>query len=227
MKPLHVRPTVKRNVIPVRERTYGFLKERLLSGHFEPGERLTEEYLAAELGVSRTPVREALHKLEREGLVKPLETRGFCVPFDSIEEMEELFEIRSILEGYALRCVCISITKENLAYLESFIDEAAQAFDQKEIDRIFHINTKFHDTLHSLVCHKPRLHNLMAEMRKYVLRYRKNTLYHLDGAKRAIEGHRKIMLALKLKDPDLCERIMREHIHESKEDAVQATFAET
>jgi DNA-binding GntR family transcriptional regulator len=227
IKPLQTQPTEKRNATPARERTYEFLKERLLSGQFKPGERLTEEHLATELGVSRTPVREALHKLEREGLVKPLETRGFCVPSDSIEEMEELFEIRSILEGYALRCVCISITDENLAYLQSFIDKAAEAFNQKEIDKIFHINTKFHDTLHSLVSHKPRLHNLMADMRKYVLRYRKNTLYHLAGTERAIEGHRKIMLALKLKDPDLCERIMREHIRESKEDAVQATFEET
>ena len=217
-------PVVKRNAVPVRESTYDYLKEKLLSGRFKPGERLTEEHLASELGVSRTPVREALHKLEREGLVKPLETRGFCVAWDSREEMEELFDIRSVLEGYALRCVCESISEKNLNVLEGFIQKAEHALTQKKIDKIFHYNTQFHDTLHGLVSHKPRFHDMMADMRKYVLRYRKDTLQTLDGAKRSIEGHRKIMLALRLKDPDLCERIMREHIRESKEDALQATF---
>ena len=224
MKTMTDHSAAPKNAIPARERTYESLKEKLLSGHFEPRERLTEEHLAAELGVSRTPVREALHKLEQEGLVTPLQTRGFCVPSDSREDMEELFEIRSILEGYALRCVCLSISEENLDDLEVFLSEAEAALKEEEIDRIFHINTKFHDMLHRLVSHKPRLFNLMGDMRKYVLRYRKNTLYHLKGAQRAINGHRKIMLALKLKDPDLCERIMREHIHASKEDALQTIF---
>ena len=220
MNSLTEQPAVQKNSIPVRERAYEYLREKLLSGHFEPGERLTEEHLAAELGVSRTPVREALHKLEQEGLVTPLQTRGFCVSSDSREDMEELFEIRSIIEGYALRCVCLSISDEDLHGLEVFLAEAEKALKNEEIDRIFDINTKFHDTLHSLVSHKTRMHNLMGDMRKYVLRYRKNTLYHLKGAQRAVEGHRKIMLALRLKDPDLCERIMREHIREAKEDAL-------
>ena len=212
----------KKNAIPVREQTYGYLKDKLLAGGFDPGERLTEEQLAADLGVSRTPVREALHKLEREGLVKPLETRGFCVPSDSKEEMEELFDIRSVLEGYALRCVCDYISEQNLMELEAYIQKAEDALRLKKIDQIYHINTQFHDMLHGLVANKPRLHTMMSEMRRYVIRYRKNTLNTLEGPKRAIEGHRKIMLALRLRDPDLCEHIMRKHIQESKEDAVAA-----
>jgi DNA-binding GntR family transcriptional regulator len=64
-------------------------------------------------------------------------------------------------------------------------------------------------------------------MRKYVLRYRKDTLHYLDGARRTIDGHRKIMLALRLRDPNLCEGVMRDHIREAKEDALQAMFPET
>ena len=89
--------------IPVREKTYLDLKEKVLAGRFKPGSRLTEEHLAEVLGVSRTPIREALHKLELEGLVKPLETRGYFVPKDSIEEMDEIFDIRAILEGFHAR----------------------------------------------------------------------------------------------------------------------------
>jgi DNA-binding GntR family transcriptional regulator len=219
--------TPKKNAVPVREQTYEYLKEKLLSGRFRPGERLTEEHLASELGVSRTPVREALHKLEREGLVKPLETRGFCVPQDSKEEMAELFDIRSVLEGYALRCACDLISERDLKDLEEYVDSAEKAFTKNKIDRIYHFNTRFHDTLHSLVAHKLRLHTMMTELRKYVLRYRKDTLNTAEGAKRAIEGHRKIMLALRLKDPDLCERIMRDHIQASKEDAFHATLLDS
>ena len=217
----------KKNAVPARERTYAYLKDKLLAGGFGPGERLTEEQLAADLGVSRTPVREALHKLEREGLVKPLKTRGFCVPSDSKEEMEELFDIRSVLEGYALRCVCDYISEQNLMELEAYIQKTEDALHQKKIDQIYHINTQFHDMLHGLVANKPRLHTMMSEMRRYVLRYRKDTLNTLDGPRRAIEGHHKIMLALRLRDPDLCEHIMRKHIQESKEDAVAAIDMDT
>jgi DNA-binding GntR family transcriptional regulator len=65
---------------------------------------------------------------------------------------------------------------------------------------------------------------MMVNIRKYVLRYRKDTLRYPDGGKRTIEGHRKIMMSLRLRDPDLCERVMREHIQEAKEDALQTTF---
>jgi DNA-binding GntR family transcriptional regulator len=218
--------TVKKSTGSVRESTYAYLKERLLSGRLEPGERLTEEHLASEFGVSRTPVREALHKLEREGLVKPLETRGFCVALNSREEMEELFDIRSILEGYALRCASEMISEENVAELEGIIQRAEEALEQGEIDGIFHLNTAFHDTLHNIVSHRSRLCTMMADMRKYVLRYRKDTLHTVKGAKRTIQGHRKIMLALRLKDPDLCERIMRAHIQEAKEDALNSVRPE-
>jgi len=214
---------LKKSTASVRESTYGYLKKKLLSGSFTPGERLTEEQLAADIGVSRTPIREALHKLEREGLVKPLETRGFCVPADSREEMEELFDIRSILEGYALRSACETIRPSDIDALEELIRKAEQALAQNKINEIFQFNTRFHDTLHGLVASRPRLHGMMADMRRYVLRYRRGTLHTVEGAKRAIEGHKKIMLAIRLKDPDLCERIMRAHIQESKEDALRAS----
>ncbi len=223
MKKQNSRNSPKKDAIPARERAYEYLKENLLSGRFKPGERLTEEYLAGELGVSRTPIREALHKLEQEGLIQALETRGFRVASDSQEEMEELFEIRSILEGYALRCVCERVSDKDLEELEGYIQKAEESFEHNKVDKIFHYNTQFHDTLHALISHKPRLHHMMADMRKYVLRYRKDTLHYHFGSKRSIEGHRKIMMALRLKDPELCERIMRAHIHESKEDALHTT----
>ena len=211
----------KKNGISAREKTYDDLKANILSGHFIPGERLAEEHLAEELGVSRTPVREALHKLEQDGLIEPLESRGFCIPRDSPEEIEDLFELRTVLEGYTLRIICERITDEQIAMLEVILEKAEDALRRKRIDEVFQWNTQFHDTLHSLVADKRRFHSLIVNMRKYVLRYRKDTLQYLGAAKRASDGHRQILLALKLKEPELCERVMRTHIRQSKEDALQ------
>lgn len=227
MSKLPLRKTSQRNTIPVRERAYEFLKSSVLSGHLNPGERLTEEHLAKRLGVSRTPVREALHKLESEGLIKALETRGFIVSRDSKDEVEELFELRAILEGYALRIISERISEEDLERLNGFIERAENALKRERIEEVFKWNTKFHDTLHGIVVEKKRLHRLLVNIRKYVLRYRRDTLQYPDGGKRTVDGHRKILLALRLRDPDLCERMMREHIQEAKVDAEQFLFETT
>lgn len=210
-----------KNGVSVREKTYEHLKSDILSGRFLPGERLAEEHLAEELGVSRTPVREALHKLEQDGLIEPLESRGFCIPRDSAEEIEDLFEIRTVLEGYTLKLICERITDEQITLLEGIVEKADAALRRKRIDEVFQYNTQFHDILHSLVADKRRFHSLIVNMRKYVLRYRKDTLQYLGAGKRASDGHRQILLALKLGDPELCERVMRRHIRQSKEDALQ------
>jgi DNA-binding GntR family transcriptional regulator len=210
--------------MPVRERAYEHLKAAILSGRFSPGERLTEEHLARELGISRTPIREALHKLESEGLITPLATRGFVASRDSREEVEELFEIRAVLEGYALRVICDRIGEEALARLEETVAGAEAALRRNSLDEVFQWNTRFHDTLHEIITDKQRLYQQMVTMRQYVLRYRKNTLEYPDGGSRTVGGHRKILLALRLRDPDLCERVMREHIQQSKTDALQFMF---
>ncbi len=210
--------------IPVRERAYEHLKASILSGRFNPGERLAEEHLAKELGISRTPIREALHKLESEGLIKPLASRGFVASQDSKDDIEELFEIRAVLEGYALRLICGRVTEAVLAQLEDTVEKAEAALRRHGLDEIFQWNTRFHDTLHDLITDKHRLYHQMVTMRQYVLRHRKNTLQYPDGGARTVDGHRKILLALRLRDPDLCERVMREHIQQSKTDALQFLF---
>lgn len=213
-----------KNTLPVREKVYHYLKSSILSGRFDPGERLTEEHIAKKLKVSRTPVREALHKLESEGLIKPRKKRGFIASRDSKEEVEELLELRAILEGYALRLISEKISEETLDRLNGLIDKADEALRRNRIDEVFKWNTQFHDSLHELISEKRRLYPLMVNMRKYILRYRRDTLSNPEGVKRTIEGHRKIILALRLRDPALCEYIMREHIREAKEDALQTLF---
>jgi len=217
----------KRISPPIREKVYEHLKSDILSGRYTPGEKLAEEHLAETLGVSRTPVREALHKLDSEGLIKPRKKRGFIVSRDTKEEVEELFELRSILEGHTLRVISRIISEEILSELNESIQKAEEALKRNRIEEVFKWNTRFHDTLHELVADKTRLHQLIVNIRKYVLRYRKDTLRYPDGGRRAVEGHKKILLALRLKDPELCERVMREHIKEAMDDAIQSLSGKT
>ena len=207
--------------LSMREKTYRLLRKQLLAGKFNPSQRLTEEYLAKTLGVSRTPVREALHKLELEGLVKMAGARGFCVPEDSIEDKNELFEIRAILEGHALACLCKNISKENIESLSELICSAENALSTSDLKKVFEFNTQFHDLLYRLIGQsKPRLFNLIEDMREYVLRYRRNTLINSEAAARSISGHKKILMALELGDPQLCDSIMRNHVCEAEEDTI-------
>ncbi len=203
----------------VRERTYQLLRTLLLTGQFAPGQRLTEEALAKKLAVSRTPVREALHKLELEGLVIAAGGRGFRVPDESIEDMNELFEIRSVLEGHALACLSSMIGHADLAALRDLVDQAEAACAEQSPARVFALNTRFHDLLYGLLAEtRPRLFGLIEDMRQYVLRYREHTLMNHDAARRSIAGHRKILLALELGDAVLCERLMRTHVSEARAD---------
>lgn len=212
----------KKRVLPIRKRVYEDLKTAILSGRLDPEERLTEEHLAETLGVSRTPIREALYKLESEGLVHALATRGFIVGGDSAEEMAELFEIRAVLEGFALRICAERITEEILGKLSTFIEKAESALKAERLNEVFRWNTRFHDTLHQLVEDRARLYRMIVDMRKQVLRYRQVTLQSPQGAQRTLDGHWRILLALRLKDPDLCEKTMREHIKLAKDDAMRA-----
>lgn len=227
LRKLSLRSNSLKSAITVRQRAYEHLKSAILSGRLDPGKRLAEEHLAEELGVSRTPVREALHKLELEGLIKPLETRGFVVSKDSREEIEELFDMRAILEGYGLRVISEKVSENLLKQLNGLIENGEDALRRKQLREVFKWNTQFHDTLHRMVSEKKRLHRLLVNVRKYVLRYREDTLQYPDGGRRALDGHHKIVMALRLKDPDLCERVMREHIQEAKEDAIQFLFGKT
>ena len=215
-----VHSQLEKTAVPVHKRVYENLKTAILSGRLSPKERLTEEHLAEALGASRTPVREALHKLEAEGLIRPLKTRGFIVSGDSKEEVQELFELRAILEGYALRIISGRISEDSFQQLDNFIARAQSALDAGRMGDVFRWNTRFHDYLHELVSDMARLYRMIVDMRKLVLRYRKETLQSVAGAQRTLDGHRKILLALRLKDPELCEKTMREHIKLAQEDAL-------
>lgn len=206
------------------EKTYTRLKAYVLSGQIEPGGRIHQEMCAEILNVSRTPVREALQRLASEGLVERSEDRGFRVGHLSVDELEELFDMRSVLEAFAMRLICQRITQEAIDKLTQYIEESEAALSRQNPDGIFESNTAFHNTLYLLIQDKKRFLSMLNNMKDPILRYRKQTLMHFDRAQKSINAHKKIVFALKTKDPNLTEYLMRIHIQESKEDALEINF---
>jgi DNA-binding GntR family transcriptional regulator len=199
----------------VREYAYRRLKTLVLSGRFPPGQRLTEERLSRDLGTSRTPIREALHKLQLEGLIASLPTRGFAASRDSQADIDELLDLRAVLEGYALRVICGRLTEPQLRKLDAVVRRTEEAVAARRLEDVSRWNARFHRRLHALIRDKRRIHEQLVTMRQFAFRYGNDAQPQLDAGRRTAEGHRRILTALRMRDPDLCERAMREHIRRS------------
>lgn len=219
-----VNPSSKKVSGIANEKTYRRLKAYVLSGKIEPGGRVHQEMCAEVLNVSRTPVREALQRLVSEGLVERYEDRGFRLVQLTVDELEELFDMRAVLEAFVMRTVCQRITDETIEKLSKWVEESEAALDLQDPEGIFQANTAFHNTLYSLIEDRKRFHAMLRNMKDHILRYRKQTLMQFDRARKSINAHKKIIFALKTRDPNLTEYLMRIHIQESKEDALEINF---
>lgn len=206
---------------PLKERVYSYLRSAILNGSVPPEGRLVEEMVARELEVSRTPVREALQKLEKERLIEHFPHRGFAVARETESQVVEIFEIRAILEGYILRIACENATDDFLSELKSLLGEAERCLVEGKMEELHRLNTLFHDRILYQVPGMDRLKGLVTDLREYVLRYRLASLRFPGGAERALKGHEKVILALETGDLNLCERIMRAHIETAKTDAIR------
>ena len=177
--------------------------------------RLVETRVAEELGVSRTPVREAIHRLESEGLIVFHPQKGLMVSEVSIEDVEEIEGIRMILERFAARLAAKRIKDEELRRLEEFLNQSEEHMKKGDIDKVLKINTKFHNLINSISGSK-RLQDLIRQHSDYILRFRRAALCTEGHAEQALNEHRRILEALKKRDPDKVETLMSEHIVENK-----------
>ena len=142
----------------------------------------------------------------------------------NVDELEELFDMRSVLEAFAMRLVCQRMTQEALDTLDRYVEESEAALTRRDPDGVFDANTSFHNTLYSLIRDRKRFLSTLNNMKEHILKYRKQTLMNPDRAQKSITAHKKIIFALKTRDPNLAEYLMRIHIHESKEDAMEINF---
>jgi DNA-binding GntR family transcriptional regulator len=187
------------------------LKQAIIRGEVAPGDRLVESRLADALDISRTPVREAIHKLEREGLLKRLPKGGFAVMNLSREDIEETFGIRCVLESYAARLAAENYGEEELLPLEEKIQEFQKFLDKGQLDELPRINTEFHSLFYAL-SRSPKLIKMINDLRDQIFRFRKILLKKDKWAEASNEDHRKMLDAIRERDVNRVERVVKHHI---------------
>ncbi len=203
------------------EHVFDSLKQAIIRGNMSPGEWLVESHIADTLGISRTPVREAIHKLEREGLIERQPRGGFTVLGLTRDDIEETFGIRAVLEGYAARLAAIKHHKKELAPLEKKIEEFEKYLHQKEQTELTRINTEFHDLLYAL-SKSPKLVHMINGLRDQIFRFRQMILKESRMAKISNEDHKQMLEFIRKRDADGVEALVRGHIIRGQEMVLEA-----
>jgi GntR family transcriptional regulator, rspAB operon transcriptional repressor len=212
--------------ISIRKKVFTAIREYILDGSFPPGERLVESRIAEQIKTSRTPVREALHLLESEGLLESIPRAGYRVKSLHWEEVEEICEIRVVNETLAARWAMKRITPKELVALENNLRVAEHEVRSGNPKAFVHRDAEFHEIL-AHASRSERLLELCQLLRKHMLRYRIESLYLPETALRAIQGHRRILEALKASDESGLEEAMRNHLEQSKIDTRRYAFGKT
>lgn len=195
----------------LRGRVFHKIREDILDGVYKENEELKETTIASELGVSRTPVREALRQLELEGIVNIIPNKGAYVTGISAKDVGDIYHIRSLLEGLCARWATENITKHQLEELEE-ITYLSDFHAQKEhYDQMLELDNKFHEILYE-ASNSKILGHIMSDFHHYVQRVRKITI---ASARRSVESnmeHKMIVEAIRAKDAEKAEMLANVHI---------------
>ena len=192
------------------------IKGMILRGEVAPGRRIIENEVADSMGISRTPVREAVHRLAAEGFVNPLPKGGYAVRGLTVSGVEETFDIRSILESFAASLAANRFTDTELVPLEEKIDEFQRCLDANDLSRLAHINTEFHELLYAL-SRSPRLIKMIDDLRDDIFLLRRLMLNSVDMARLSNKDHREMIKAMKKRDSGRVEELVKKHILRGKE----------
>ena len=201
-------------------RAYQELRRIILEGQVGPGKKLNEGELAKALGISRTPIREAINRLEKEGLVETFPQRGAFVIQFTEKDVYELFLIRENLEGLAARLAAEKITPSSLAKLEACVEGFKEPFQEKDIQRYSREDFRFHQTI-VLLSDARRLMKLVSLLLDHIRMFRLTTRGVPDRMKASLADHRRIIEAMRQKNPEEAERRMRQHLQRVRDGVME------
>ncbi len=210
----------------IRKKVYNFLREQLLSGEIQPHQHLIEAKIARDIGTSRTPVREAFHSLELEGLIESMPRAGYVVKPISEKEVEEICEIRATIEGLGARWAMGKAYGKLVVELKKNIAASEEKVLRGDVRSFVDMDAKFHEII-SKLSGSQRLVELAQTLRRHMLRYRVQSIYSVDNVLRAIEGHKGILRAMEKQDLDEVNRAIGDHLEQSKKDILRYAFKET
>ena len=200
-------------------RVFHTLREEILSGKYQKDEELKEKTIGEELGVSRTPVREALRQLELEGLVTIIPNRGAFVEGISKDDIQDIYEIRSLLEGLCAKKAVTGITDKELEELEENLYLTEFHIQKEHFEQILELDNRFHEILYEASKSK-MLKHVLSDFHHYVERVRKVSLSGTKRAKESNEEHKRIVEALKAHDAEKAQQLANQHIMNSMEEEI-------
>lgn len=195
----------------LRGRVYNKIREDILSGSYKENDELKENTIATELGVSRTPVREALRQLELEGLVTMIPNKGAYVTGITEKDIHDIYMIRSYLEGLCAKWACEHITEAQIEALDEILYLSDFHARRSHHEQMVELDNKFHELIYKASGSKI-LDHVLSDFHHYVERIRKITLSMPSRASKASQEHAAILDAIRKRDGDRAEALANEHI---------------
>ena len=200
----------------LRGKVYEKIREDILNGRYQQNTELKETAIGAELGVSRTPVREALRQLELEGLVKIIPNRGAYVNMITAKDVQDIYAIRSMLEGTCARWATEYITEEQLEDLEETLCLSEYHTRKGNYEKLYELDSLFHEQLYS-ASNSRILNHVLSDFHDYVKKVRKASIASQGRSVKSTEEHRVIFEAVRARDADRAEELAREHVRHTIE----------
>ena len=207
--------------LPLRDVVFNTLRQAILRGELKPGERLMEIQLAQRLGVSRTPVREAIRKLELEGLVLMIPRKGAEVAEITIKDLEDVLQVRAALEELAVRDACEKITEEQLKELRRSNAAFKIALSGDDILASGQADMDFHEIIYKATDNR-RLMQILNNLREQMYRYRMEYLKDREMHPVLLGEHEAICSALASRDAEQAGEAIRSHIENQKESIINS-----
>lgn len=204
-------PKETRDKYSLRGRVYESIREDILGGRYPQNTELKEAAIGAELGVSRTPVREALRQLELEGLVKIIPNRGAYVNMITSKDVQDIYVIRAMLEGLCARWATEEITQEQLDGMEETLCLTEYHTRKENYEKLYELDSLFHEQLYSASGSRI-LNHVLSDFHDYVKKVRKVTIASQSRSVKSTEEHRAIFEAIKEKNADRAEELARQHV---------------
>lgn len=195
----------------IRELLFEHIRDLIISGKLEAGRKLVEEELAEQFNVSRTPVREALRKLEIEGLVQYQPRRGVVVTGFSRDDVDEIYAARAVLEGLAARLAAERATDAEIAELGRRLAQMNRASEAGDFQRTARIHTRFDDVLYR-IGHNRRLYNILSQFSEYIEHCQMVSMERPGRADEIRVEHNAMYRAITERDPTMAEETARLHV---------------
>jgi len=210
---------------PLREIVLETLRQAITDHILKPGERLMEVQLAEELGVSRTPVREAIRQLELEGFVVMIPRKGAYVADLTNKDVAEVMEIRAALEGLAASLAAERISAEELEQLERLLVDVAEIVKTQDVKLLVEADTKFHDVIYQ-ASRNTRLVQIVSNLREQIQRFRTTSLAYPGRMRHTLEEHKKIVDAIARGDVKRARIMAIDHIENAENKIMEAMARE-